>query len=198
MIQLIAVEPQNLLTINNIQKRSFKKSYEKHGDLATSPFTRTLGEVDAAVKDKQHPYFFLIQDEKPVGYVRLGSANTIRQIQIMPLGLLPEVDTPELRQEAVAAVEKQYSNADSYLIETIFQEAEQLAVYQDLGYELQPEKQILQAGLTLVRLVKQIKQVEAEAPVAEKAADKVEPEQAAPVIRGKKIAAKNAGTKLQK
>lgn len=175
MIQLIAVDPQHLLTINNIQKRSYKLSYEKYGNLETSPFTRTLGEVEIAIRDKQHPYFFMVRNEMPVGYVRLGSDSTIRQIQILSLGLLPEFDEPEIRKEAVAAVETQYSNADSYLIETIYQEQGQLMAYQEAGYELLPEKKNLQAGMTLVSLEKTVNKPEPKAEPKKTAAAKKEP-----------------------
>jgi GNAT superfamily N-acetyltransferase len=146
LIRATANDAQNML---NMQKKCFKKHFEKYQDLSGSPYKEVLEKM-----------LFRINYEKG-SYYKIVSANTLiggiwvfeKESKIFRVGIvyiLPEYQSKGVGQKALAMAENLHRDAKGWELDYPEDLSINRRCYEKTGYTLTGEKEMINEKLTLV------------------------------------------------
>lgn len=154
-MQLIPVKENELSEVLHIQKRAFKKLYETYHDHQTSPYTQTFKRLAEKYHQSNNYFFFIVTSEK-IGFIRIVLNATQTQARISPIAILPEQENHGFGQQALALVEKHFSEIKRWQLSTILQEDKLVHFYQKAGYIQQKAVHPIQENMTITFFNKEI------------------------------------------
>jgi len=139
----------------DIQQKAYKPLFDKYQDKETNPYTESKEVVLEKYTRKGTCGYVFIENEMPVGAVRIIVKNDI--CKVSALAVLPEYQNKGIAQSALLEIEKMHSTANKWVLDTLMQEEGNCHLYEKLGYVRIGEPKVINNKLTLVDYVKEIK-----------------------------------------
>ena len=154
-ILLIKAMPSDAVVLHSMQIKAFTPLYEKYHDDETSPVKETVEKILIKMAQPETTYFKITLDGTLVGGIRVFqiSANRCR---VSPIFILPEYQNKGIAQKVISSIEKIYSKAVYWCLDTILQEEGNCYLYEKLGYFRTGEEVIINDNMTLVSYEKHI------------------------------------------
>lgn len=135
--------------IQKMQMAAFSKLLEKYQDFETNPGAESLETIEYKYNQQCTTYYFIILDDVKIGVVRVVTADGIT-CRISPLFIMPEFQNNGYAQLAVNELERLYSKARCWQVDTIKQEDKLCHLYEKLGYKPTGKEEQIKDGMTIV------------------------------------------------
>lgn len=158
MITLQRASLEDAKAVHAMQVRAFQSLLEKYQDFPTNPAAEPLGKVEERLRDKDSSLYFICHEGDAVGGIRVQRKPDSYRVGI--LYILPEYQGRGYAQQAMALVEKLYSQALRWELDTILEEPKLCCLYEKLGYHKTGGTVELKPGMTLVNYEKTINKTE--------------------------------------
>lgn len=124
---------EDMETIWRMQTEAFSELLDKYQDFDTSPAAESLETIMAKFEQPWTAYYFIVQDDRIVGAVRVVNKNEGSRKRISPLWIMNEFRNKGYAQQAMIELEKIYGS-DHWCLDTILQEKGNLYLYEKMGY----------------------------------------------------------------
>lgn len=134
-VGLRKAERADMETIWKMQVEAFSDMLEKYRDYDMSPAAESFEKVIERFEQPWTTYYFITEDERDVGAVRVISKTDGSRKRISPLWIMPEFRNNGYAQQAIAQLEKIYG-ADNWCLDTISQEKGNVHLYEKMGYRM--------------------------------------------------------------
>lgn len=136
-----------------IQQKAYASLLEKYQDYDTNPGAETLETVIEKIEREDTTAYIFMENGIEVGWVRI----LLREegvYCVSSLAVLPEYWNRGIAQEALGQIERIYTDARIWKLDTILQEAGNCHLYEKLGYKRVGEARIINDKLTLIDYIK--------------------------------------------
>ncbi|MFB9278437.1 GNAT family N-acetyltransferase [Cohnella cellulosilytica] len=141
--------------IHEMQVRAFRPLLEKYQDFETSPANESVERIVARMNQPYSVYYVIKASDHVVGAIRIvGKEN--RTYRVSPIFILPEFQGKGIAQQVFAAIERQYSDARAWELDTILQERGNCYLYEKLGYTRTGKTEVINDKMTIVFYEKKI------------------------------------------
>ena len=142
-------------TIISMYRKSFKQLYEKYLDEDTNPYKESKDLIKHKMLLPNSDYFFILNQNKPIGVIRILTDPKKDEGKISPILILPNWQNQKLAQKTMLDIEKKFSQVKTWYLDTIKQEAKLVHLYLKVGYKIIPKKQKhIKNGMDLVYFIK--------------------------------------------
>ena len=148
-ISLIKSEPKDAEIIHAMQIKSFMPLLEKYQDYETSPVNEPIEKIINKINQSFTDYYIIKSDGLEVGGVRIVKKND-EHYRVSPIFILPECQGNGIAQEVFQMLERIYSEANEWELDTILQEQRNCHLYEKVGYKQTGEMKVINDRLTLV------------------------------------------------
>jgi len=148
-ISLIKSEPKDAEIIHEMQIKSFMPLLEKYQDYETSPVNEPIEKIINKINQSFTDYYIIKSDGLEVGGVRIVKKNN-KHYRVSPIFILPECQGNGIAQEVFQMIERIYSEANEWELDTILQEQGNCHLYEKVGYKQTGEMKVINDRLTLV------------------------------------------------
>lgn len=155
MISLEKVQQSELAQIHFLQKIAFESLYDTYQDEG-SPFKQTQASLLAKFKRPLECYFFIKQQDKRIGYLRVVMDDSGTTAKIGPIGVDPLVEGQGIGTQAMQLVEQTFPEVKEWRLSTILQETTLCHFYEKMGYQKTGEIVWIQEEMALVFYIKTI------------------------------------------
>jgi len=133
----------------DMQKKCFKKHYERYQDISGSPYNEILEKMLFRINYEKGSYYKIVSSNTPIG----GIWVIEKEPKIFRVGIvyvLPEYQGKGIGQKALSMAENMHSDAKGWELDC----PEDLTInrhcYEKAGYKLTGEKEKINENLTLV------------------------------------------------
>jgi len=141
--------------IHGMQVRAFQSLLEKYQDFETSPASEPIEKVIARLQQSVTDYYLIKGNSVTIGGIRIVKLRA-KRYRVSPVFVLPEYQGRGIAQRAFQIIEKIYSDAQTWELDTILQEPGNCHLYEKLGYRQTGWTQIVNHRMTLVGYEKQV------------------------------------------
>ena len=156
MIHIERAGAEDLETIIAIQRASFKAVYEKYQD-QYDPYLEERERIRWKLVERSNSfYYFVKDDEKIFGFIRLNTNDEQTAGWIGTVAVLPEYQNKGYGSEGLALIEEKFSTVIRWDLCTVFQDKGMVVFYEKNGYHqthTEPEKE----GMDMVYMTKTMK-----------------------------------------
>ena len=156
MIHIAQAEATDLETIISIQRASFKTVYEKYHD-QYDPYLEDRERIKWKLVERPNSfYYFVKDDEKILGFIRLNTNDEQTAGWIGTVAILPQHQKKGYGSEGLGLIEEKFSTVMKWDLCTVFQYKGMVAFYEKNGYHqthTEPEKE----GMDMVYMTKTMK-----------------------------------------
>ena len=142
-------------SIHRMQVKTFMPLYEKYKDDETSPVKETVKRIVERMEQPETTYFKIMADDIFVGVIRIFQFCEER-CRVSPIFILPEYQNRGITQTVFNIIERIYSKASVWCLDTIFQEVGNCYLYEKLGYVRTGKEKIVNENMTIVSYEKHI------------------------------------------
>ena len=149
MISLEKVQQSELAQIHFLQKVAFESLYDTYQDEG-SPFKQTQASLLAKFKRPLECYFFIKQQDKRIGYLRVVMDDSGTTAKIGPIGVDPLVEGQGIGTQAMQLVEQTFPEVKEWRLSTILQEKVNCRLYEKMGYRQTGKTEVITDKMTLV------------------------------------------------
>lgn len=154
-VELEKADNKDADLIYKMQVKSFLPLYEKYHDDNTSPAKETVQDVITRMSQLESTYYKILSDGIIVGAVRIRQLET-KRYRISPIFILPEYQGQGIAQKVFNIIEKEYSDAEMWELDTILEEVGNCYLYEKLGYKRTGVIEKINEDMTIVFYEKQI------------------------------------------
>ena len=133
----------------DMQKRSFRETYENYRDDETTPYLEPLARTQMRLQESITRYYVIEEGGVPVGGIRIRDHGKDAPKVLGPLYVLPEMRGRGIAQKAIKLVESIHGS-ENWLLDTILQETGNCHLYEKMGYRQIGVSQIVNERMTLV------------------------------------------------
>lgn len=148
-ITLELASTNELDEILKIQKSAFKKLFMKYHDLDTSPYNETIETILFRFNMRSSYYFFIMDENKKIGFIRILFNEKNNQARISPIAILPEYENKGYGKIAMTTIENKFYKVKEWHLDTITQEKKLIGFYLNQGYQLMPEHKAIKEGMDI-------------------------------------------------
>ena len=148
-ISLVKSELKDAEIIHAMQIKSFMPLLEKYQDYETSPVNEPVEKIIEKINQSFTDYYIIKSDSLDVGGVRIVKKNN-KHYRVSPIFILPECQGNGIVQEVFQMLERIYSEANEWELDTILQEQGNCHLYEKVGYKQTGEMKVINDRLTLV------------------------------------------------
>ena len=153
-IKLIKIKKNEIFKAWLLQRKGFKETLKRYRDYKTSPATEGfISFYHKFTKQAVDNYWVTIND-KIAGALCVVSKPDC--IWVGRFYILPEFRNKGIGQQVLLLAEGLYSNAKRWRLDTIFEEKNNVHLYQKLGYREYGERKIVNNKMTLIKFEKEI------------------------------------------
>lgn len=156
MIHIERAGAEDLETIIAIQRASFKAVYEKYQD-QYDPYLEEQERIRWKLVERPNSfYYFVKDDEKILGFIRLNTNDEQTAGWIGTVAILPEHQNKGYGSEGLGLIEEKFSTVMKWDLCTVFQDKGMITFYEKNGYHqthTEPEKE----GMDMVYMTKTMK-----------------------------------------
>lgn len=148
-IVLVKANLEDAGILHEMQIKSFAPLLAKYQDFETSPANEAIDRIIFRMKQSFTEYYLIKQEEINVGGIRIvtGNENVYR---VSPVFILPEHQGFGIAQKVFKMIERKYSNAKKWELDTILQEDGNCYLYEKIGYKRTGETKIINDLMTIV------------------------------------------------
>lgn len=132
-----------------MQIDAFKELLEKYQDYDINPGSEPLEKVEMRLAQPFTYFYFIMENEKPVGAVRMVDMKDGSRKRISPLFILKEFRNNGYAQAAITAAEAIHGS-DNWELATILQEQGNCHLYEKMGYCKTGQTVIINDKMTIV------------------------------------------------
>ncbi|MDE5670811.1 MAG: GNAT family N-acetyltransferase [Eubacterium sp.] len=153
-IKLIKIKKHEIFKAWLLQRKGFNETLKKYKDYKTSPATESFIRFIKKFTKQSTDNYWVISNNKITGAICIVSKS-----DCMWLGrfyILPEYRNKGIGQRALLLAENLYPNAKQWRLDTIFEEKNNVHLYQKLGYQEYGERKTVNDKMTLVKFEKNI------------------------------------------
>ncbi|GLX66765.1 GNAT family N-acetyltransferase [Paenibacillus glycanilyticus] len=151
---------QDAGTIHAMQVVAFMPLLEKYQDFETSPANESVERIIARIEQSFTDYYLIKNHEDIVGAVRVVKKDN-KNYRISPIFIIPEHQGKGIAQQVFSLLEQLYSDATSWKLDTVMQEAGHCYLYEKLGYARTGETKAINEKMTLVFYEKKLEDITA-------------------------------------
>ena len=148
-ISLAKSESKDAEIIHAMQIKSFMPLLEKYQDYETSPVNEPIEKIIDKINQSFTDYYIIKSDSLDVGGVRIVKKND-KHYRVSLIFILPEYQGKGIAQEVFQMLERIYSDANEWELDTILQEQGNCHLYEKVGYKQTGEMKVINDRLTLV------------------------------------------------
>lgn len=156
MIDLIKAVFSDCEQIHKMQVSAFTKLLEKYHDYETNPASEPLEKIQNKFNQSFTDYFFIMREDTKVGVMRVVKLSE-KIFRISPIFILPEYENNGFAQKALSAVEKLYTDAFEWHLDTIKEESKLCHLYEKCGYKRTGKEEKIKDGMTIVYYIKRVR-----------------------------------------
>ena len=153
MIYIERAGAEDLEAIIAIQRASFKAVYEKYQD-QYDPYLEERERIRWKLVERPNSfYYFVKDDEKILGFIRLNTNDEQTAGWIGTVAILPEYQNKGYGSEGLGLIEEKFSTIRQWDLCTVLQDKGMVAFYEKNGYHqthTEPEKE----GMDMVYMTK--------------------------------------------
>jgi len=136
MIHIDRAGAEDLETIIAIQRASFKAVYEKYQD-QYDPYLEEKERIRWKLVERPNSfYYFVKDDEKILGFIRLNTNDEQTAGWIGTVAILPQYQNKGYGSEGLGLIEEKFSTVMQWDLCTVFQDKGMVAFYEKNGYSL--------------------------------------------------------------
>jgi len=148
-ITLSKANLEDASTILEMQIKAFMPLLERYQDYDTSPANEKIERIVHRLNQDFTDYYFINHDGAPVGVIRIVTINNWTY-RISPIFILPAYQGRGIAQQVFAMIERMYSDAKSWKLDTILQEKGNCYLYEKLGYIRTGDMKVINDRMTIV------------------------------------------------
>jgi predicted GNAT family acetyltransferase len=149
-IKLEKAEINDADVIHRMQVISFQPLLERYKDYDTNPANEKVEKIIERFKEPFTKYYFINKKNTHIGAVRIIYWEDRKRARISPIFILPEYQGKGYAQKAISLLEKMYSRAESWELDTLLQEAKNCYLYEKIGYKRTGNLRVINDKLTVV------------------------------------------------
>ncbi len=149
MIEIIKAKRTDLEIIHKMQVESFLPSLEKYKDYEVSPACETLEHVLEKYNQVFTTYWLIKNQKDTVGAFRIVRFKD-KVYRISTIFILPSMQGRGIGQEVFNLIEKEYQDAERFVLDTILEEKRNCYFYEKLGYVKTGEIKKIKGGMNIV------------------------------------------------
>ena len=133
-----------------MQREAFFELLEKYQDYDTNPGNEPIEKTILRLQQPQTHYYYIEADGLVVGAIRvIDPYGEEGHKRIAPIFIMPTYQNRGLAQQAIIEAERIHGN-QSWLLDTIMQEAGNCHLYEKMGYHASGKKERINDALTLI------------------------------------------------
>jgi len=141
--------------LHDMQVKSFMALLERYQDFDISPANESLEKVEFRISQSATDYYIIFNDGKPVGGIRIVKMER-KRYRVSPIFILPEYQGNGIAQEVFRMIEKMYSDAKIWELDTILQEKGNCYLYEKIGYTQTGKMKPINDKMTIVSYEKEM------------------------------------------
>ncbi len=153
-VKLIKASVEDARELYSMQIEAFKKIYQKYQDHDTSPVTENLEKTVKRLKEDFTDYYFIVLNRKNIGAARVRRIG--EKLRLGPFYILPEFQGFGYAQTAIIELEKLYTKAKIWELDTIKQEEKLCYLYEKMGYKKTGEIENINKNMDIIEYKKEI------------------------------------------
>lgn len=154
-IKLIKIRKNEIIKAWLLQRKGFKETLKKYRDYKTSPATEGFISFYRKFTKQSVDNYWVMHNDKIAGALCVVTKSDC--LWIGRFYILPEYRSKGIGQQALLLSENLYPNAKRWQLDTIFEEKNNIHLYQKLGYKEYGERKIVNKKMTLIQFEKEIK-----------------------------------------
>lgn len=151
-IRLIKMKKKEIFKAWLLQKKGFIDTLKRYRDYKTSPVMETFIGFYKKFNNKSADHYWVISGNKIAGAVCLVTRADC--MWVANFYILPKFRNQGIGQEALLFAENLYPDAKIWRLDTIFEEKNNIHLYEKLGYRQYGEKQTINHRMSLVKFEK--------------------------------------------
>ncbi|HWQ08516.1 MAG TPA: GNAT family N-acetyltransferase [Holophaga sp.] len=136
--------------IHAMQLRAFKPLLAKYQDLDTNPGNEGIERVVARILQPSTDFYLIKDGSHSVGAIRVVRLQGGDRCRVSPIFILPEYQNRGIAQHVFAEMERRYTPAHGWELDTILEEAGNCHLYEKVGYRKTGRLQKMNDRMTLV------------------------------------------------
>lgn len=140
-------------TIWRLQTEAFAELLVKYQDYNTSPANETIEKTEARLKQAYTYFYFIMDNDKIVGAIRVVDMKDGRRKRISPFFIMKEYRNKRYAQSAIIEAERIHGK-DNWELDTILQEAANCHLYEKMGYHKTGKTEIINEKMTIIHYEK--------------------------------------------
>lgn len=153
-IRLIKIRKSEIIKAWLLQKKGFKETLKKYKDYKTSPATESLIRFYHKFSKQSADNYWVINNNKIAGALCVVAKPDC--MWISKFYILPEFRNKGIGQQVLPLAEGLYPDAKRWRLDTIFEEKNNIHLYQKLGYREYGERKTVNDKMTLINFQKEI------------------------------------------
>lgn len=153
-IRLKKVKKNEIFKAWLLQRKGFKETLKKYKDYKTSPATEGFISFYHKFTNQSADNYWVINNDKIAGAICIVSKPDC--LWIGRFYILPEFRNKGIGQQALLLAEGLYPKSKQWCLDTIFEEKNNIHLYQKLGYREYGERKIINDKMTLIQFEKEI------------------------------------------
>ena len=155
--QLVRANADDAQDLLSMQRKCFKKHFERYQDFSGSPYKEELEKMLFKINHEQGNYYKIVSYKTCIGGIWiLEKESKIFRVGIVYI--LPEYQGKGVGQKALAMAEKLHGDAKGWELDCPEDLAVNRRCYEKAGYTLTGEKEIINERLTLLSYKKDASQ----------------------------------------
>lgn len=153
LIELKRAGIKDTYTIWKLQRDAFADLFAKYQDYETSPGNETIEKIEARLKQADTFFYFMVENDKIVGAIRVVDTKDGRRKRISPIFVLKEYRNKGYAQSAMREAEHIHGN-DNWELATILQETVNCYLYEKMGYHKTGQIESIHDKMTIIHYEK--------------------------------------------
>ena len=153
-IKLVRIKKNEIFKAWLLQRKGFKETLKKYQDYKTSPATESLISFYHKFTKPSVDNYWVLNNNKIAGALCIVSKPN--SMWVGRFYILPEYRNQGIGQQALLLSEGLYPNVKRWRLDTIFEEKNNVHLYQKIGYKEYGERKIINNKMTLIQFEKEI------------------------------------------
>lgn len=149
-MKLIEATENDLETILDLQRESFKDLLEKYEDYDINPGNENIKDIERRFLQPFTDYLLLEYHDEYIGAARIIKNEDSKVARISPIFIVPKYQGKGLSQKSFKAIEEKYHWVSVFKLDTILEEEKLCYLYEKLGYEKTGVSEKIKDGMTIV------------------------------------------------
>lgn len=131
-VQLVKIKKSEIVSAWLFQRKGFKETLKKYGDYKTSPATEGFVHFSRHFLNRNFTAYWVFYNQNKAGMLEVTEKDD--SIRIARFCILKKYRNRRIGQTALLILENHYPDKKQWSLDTIFEEKNNLHLYEKLGY----------------------------------------------------------------